>query len=118
MLSFNEYIKESTDTTVHQKLRSLGYKKDTAETSAGVARTWYKHPSGKHPLSTADLAKHLGHTHENDSSHVRSMETRHKETGEWTSIHGQEPGGIVVSTPKKNKQGKMAEKRHSQGYDS
>lgn len=116
MISFKAYLNEAINETTHKKLIALGYKKTSSETTNTAKKTWYSHPSGKHPHSGNDLAKHLGHEHKALS--YDDHHTIHKDTGEYTSRHGQGSGEMVVVNPKKGKMGDIAKNRHAQGLDT
>lgn len=104
-------LKESVD-PLHQKLRALGYKKDSAESTPGEKKTWWRHPSGTHPHGPADLAKKLGHTFY-DEEH--NYDTVNQQTGERTSHQGR--GLLFLGQPKKNREGKNVRRDYDNGLD-
>lgn len=124
-MSYGRYLRdiiESAQLTeavdeLHSKLRSLGYKKDSAESTPGEKKTWWRHPSGVHPASVEELASKLGHKvkpglwQDDKDTHT----TYHPETGAHTTHQGK--GLLYLGQPKKNRAGAQAHKDYAQGRD-
>jgi hypothetical protein len=113
-VEYDDELTEAVD-PLHQKLRSLGYKLDSKESTPGEKKSWWQHKDGKHPYTHEELAPKIGHKAKEKITSYDEAETINHETGDRTTHQG---GGLLfVGQPKKNKQGLRVRRAYAQGRD-
>jgi hypothetical protein len=117
-------LKEGLAQDLTKVLKGLGYKLDSKESTAGELKSWWVHPSQKHEISAAALAKALAPLDPSVKAKPNYQFPKAQEMKNATDTGGdllrtsfQNYGTLFVSVYKKKAPGKLAKRDIEHGID-